>query len=69
MISDQLQILPSLANQIHTADVLLHDNTYKWVFGNWKEWEVMIWDKKLNMSEHSFISHFVVVNLSLEMIY
>ena len=40
-----ITMLPFLANRIHDADAPLHDNTYKRVFGNWKEWEVVIWDK------------------------
>ena len=46
-----ITMLPSLAALIHTADSTLHDNTYKQVYGKWKEWEVVIWDKRLNMSK------------------
>ena len=46
-----ITMLPSLAALIHTADSTLHDNTYKRVYGKWKEWEVVIWDKQLNMSK------------------
>jgi hypothetical protein len=46
-----ITMLPFLANGIHDADASLHDNTYKRVFGNWKEWEVVIWDKRLNTSK------------------
>ena len=46
-----ITMLPSLAALIHTADSTLHDNTYKRVYGKWKEWEVVIWDKRLNMSK------------------
>ncbi|KAJ2926622.1 hypothetical protein H1R20_g10478, partial [Candolleomyces eurysporus] len=42
-------MLPELASRIHDAETTVHDNTYKRVHGNWKEWEVVIWDKKLNM--------------------
>ncbi|PPR05947.1 hypothetical protein CVT24_004653 [Panaeolus cyanescens] len=42
-------MLPSLAARIHQADATLHDNTYKRVHGEWKEWEVVIWDKRMNM--------------------
>lgn len=43
-------MLPSLADRVHAADASLHDNTYKRLFGEWKEWEVVIWDKRLNTS-------------------
>ena len=41
-------MLPGLASRVHDADATLHDNTYKRVFGEWKEWEVVMWDKRLN---------------------
>lgn len=41
-------MLPELASRVHQANATLHDNTYKRVFGDWKEWEVVIWDKKMN---------------------
>ena len=44
-----ITMLPFLANQIHDTDTLLHDNTYKCVFGN--EWEAVILDKQLNTSK------------------
>ncbi|EDR04794.1 uncharacterized protein LACBIDRAFT_330283 [Laccaria bicolor S238N-H82] len=44
-----ITMLPSLAARIHSARATLHDNTYKHVFGKWKEWEVVVWDSRLNM--------------------
>lgn len=44
-----ITMLPSLAARIHSARATLHDNTYKRVFGKWKEWEVVVWDSRLNM--------------------
>lgn len=41
-------MLAGLAERVHLANATLHDNTYKRVFGDWKEWEVVIWDKRLN---------------------
>ncbi|KAK7019126.1 hypothetical protein R3P38DRAFT_2715272 [Favolaschia claudopus] len=43
-----LTMLPYLGNRIHVAKVSLHDNTYVRVHGIWKEWEVVIWDDKLD---------------------
>ncbi|KAJ7510558.1 hypothetical protein B0H11DRAFT_2401870, partial [Mycena galericulata] len=43
-----LTMLPFLARRIHTAKASLHDNTYSRVHGAWKEWEVVIFDDKLN---------------------
>ena len=54
-----ITMLPSLADRIHTADASLHDNTYKRLFGEWKEWEVVIWDKRLNMSKCNAIHVYV----------
>ncbi len=45
--------IPSLVNYIHTAWATSHDNTYKRLTGDWKEWEVVIWVNKLNMRKHS----------------
>lgn len=45
-----ITMLPGLASRVHDADATLHDNTYKRVFGEWKEWEVVMWDKRLNQS-------------------
>ncbi|KII84398.1 hypothetical protein PLICRDRAFT_179640 [Plicaturopsis crispa FD-325 SS-3] len=42
-------MLPALAARIHSAKYSLHDNTYKRLHGDWKEWEVVIWDDRLNM--------------------
>jgi len=44
-----ITMLPFLAAHIHSARATLHDNTYKHVFGKWKEWEVVVWDSRLNM--------------------
>lgn len=44
-----ITMLPGLAQRVHFANATLHDNTYKRVFGDWKEWEVVIWDQRLNM--------------------
>ncbi|KAF9472149.1 hypothetical protein BDN70DRAFT_938396 [Pholiota conissans] len=41
--------IPGLAVRVHDAEYTLHDNTYKRVMGEWKEWEVVIWDSKLNL--------------------
>jgi hypothetical protein len=61
-----ITMLPYLANLIHSADASLHDNTYKRVFGHWKEWEVVIWDKRLNTSMSNVVldvrSH-VLINM------
>ncbi|KAJ6564996.1 hypothetical protein DFH09DRAFT_1363963 [Mycena vulgaris] len=42
------RVLPFLAGRIHSAKASLHDNTYARVHGVWKEWEVVIWDDKLD---------------------
>ncbi|KAF9563822.1 hypothetical protein CPC08DRAFT_721395 [Agrocybe pediades] len=42
-------MVPGSAKRIHLASSTLHDNTYKRVYGDWKEWEVVIWDASLNM--------------------
>ncbi|KAF4566597.1 hypothetical protein EYR36_012028 [Pleurotus pulmonarius] len=43
-------MLPTLARLIHQAKTTLHDNTYKRVKDSqWKEWEVVIWNDRLNM--------------------
>ncbi|KAF9044099.1 hypothetical protein BJ165DRAFT_1347476, partial [Panaeolus papilionaceus] len=44
-----ITMLSSLAACIHDADSTLHDTTYTRCYGEWKEWEVVIWDKRLNM--------------------
>ena len=44
-----ITMLPFLAAHIHSASATLHNNKYKCVFGEWKEWEVVVWDSKLNM--------------------
>ncbi|KAI0041712.1 hypothetical protein FA95DRAFT_1640147, partial [Auriscalpium vulgare] len=41
--------LPALVAHYHEAFASLHDNTYKRVHGQWKEWEVVIWVQRLNM--------------------
>ncbi|KAJ7033971.1 hypothetical protein C8F04DRAFT_906737, partial [Mycena alexandri] len=43
-----LTMLPFLAGRIHAAKASLHDNTYARIHGLWKEWEVVIWDDKLD---------------------
>ncbi|KAJ7850344.1 hypothetical protein B0H13DRAFT_1905751 [Mycena leptocephala] len=43
-----LTMLPFLAGRLHAAKASLHDNTYARVHGQWKEWEVVIWDDKIN---------------------
>ncbi|KAJ7775009.1 hypothetical protein B0H16DRAFT_1265082, partial [Mycena metata] len=43
-----LTMLPFLAGRIHAAKASLHDNMYARLHGVWKEWEVVIWDDKLN---------------------
>ncbi|KAJ7891064.1 hypothetical protein B0H13DRAFT_2340715 [Mycena leptocephala] len=43
-----LTMLPFLAGRLHTAKASLHDNTYARVHGQWKEWEVVIWDDKVD---------------------
>ena len=47
-----ITMLPNLARLIHKAKASLHDNTYKQTHGNWKEWEVVIWNDRLNMREY-----------------
>ncbi|KAF8579591.1 hypothetical protein K439DRAFT_1620423 [Ramaria rubella] len=42
-------MLPRLAAKMHIVRASLHDNTYKRTFGKWKEWEVVVWDDRLNM--------------------
>ncbi|KAJ7765293.1 hypothetical protein B0H16DRAFT_1310196 [Mycena metata] len=44
-----ITMLPYLANLIHRVKVSLHDNTYARVHGEWKEWEVVIWDDRCNI--------------------
>ncbi|KAJ2919368.1 hypothetical protein MD484_g1015, partial [Candolleomyces efflorescens] len=41
-------LIPELAARIHDADYTTHDCTYKRVWNDWKEWEVVIWDKRLS---------------------
>lgn len=53
-----ITMLPALAERIHSADSTQHDNTYKRVYGEWKEWEVVIWDKKLNSRTSSICKWF-----------
>ncbi|KAJ7912720.1 hypothetical protein B0H13DRAFT_1488514, partial [Mycena leptocephala] len=43
-----LTMLPFLAGRLHAAKASLHDNTYARVHGQWKEWEVVIWDDKVD---------------------
>ncbi|KAJ7142783.1 hypothetical protein C8R44DRAFT_726114 [Mycena epipterygia] len=43
-----ITMLPYLANRIHLAKASLHDNTYARVHGVWKEWEVVIWDHRVD---------------------
>ena len=35
------------------ADVSFNDNTYKRTAGEWKEWEVVVWDARLERRESS----------------
>lgn len=42
---------PSLVKYIHEATATLHDNTYKRVAGDWKEWEVVMWHAGIDMSK------------------
>lgn len=51
-------MLPGLAELLHGAQTTLHDNTYKGVSGDWKEWEVVVWDARLNKRRHFAINHF-----------
>jgi hypothetical protein len=44
-------MLPRLAVKMHAVHASLHDNTYKRTFGKWNEWEVVIWDSRLNTRE------------------
>lgn len=41
--------LRSLFQLFHQVDATLHDNTYKRLNGDFKEWEVVAWIKHLNM--------------------
>jgi hypothetical protein len=41
-------LVPALAARVHNADYTVHDFTYKRVWGDWKEWEVVIWDNRLS---------------------
>lgn len=41
--------LPSLVKWIHSANATSHDNTYKRIMGDWKEWEIAAWIEALNM--------------------
>ncbi|KAJ7660526.1 hypothetical protein B0H17DRAFT_1144960 [Mycena rosella] len=43
-----ITMLPYLPDRIHTAKASLHDNTYARVHGVWKEWEVVIWDHRVD---------------------
>ncbi|KAJ7119239.1 hypothetical protein C8R43DRAFT_1152428 [Mycena crocata] len=43
-----ITMLPYLAERIHLAKASLHDNTYARVHGTWKEWEVVIWDHRVD---------------------
>lgn len=43
-----ITMLPGLAERVHTATAIFHDNTYKRVGQDWKEWEIVIWDVRLN---------------------
>lgn len=45
--------VPELAARLHDALETFHDNTYKRVHGDWKEWEATLWDRKLNMREYT----------------
>ncbi|KAF8179702.1 hypothetical protein K438DRAFT_1768737 [Mycena galopus ATCC 62051] len=42
------------ANLIHRVKVSLHDNTYARIHGEWKEWEVVIWDDRQNETYEVF---------------
>ncbi|KAJ7451881.1 hypothetical protein FB451DRAFT_1185935 [Mycena latifolia] len=43
-----LTMLPFLAGRLHSAKASLHDNTFARVHGQRKEWEVVIWDDKVD---------------------
>ncbi|KAJ7149385.1 hypothetical protein C8R43DRAFT_1192463 [Mycena crocata] len=43
-----ITMLPYLADHIHLTKASLHDNTYARVHGTWKEWEVVIWDHRVD---------------------
>ena len=40
--------LAPLASLVHSTNATLHDNTYKRLHGDWKEWEVVVWNWHLN---------------------
>ena len=51
---------------LHSATFSVHDNTYKRVAGDWKEWESVIWDRELNQRKFHVIvltvtSHCIIV--------
>ena len=56
-----ITFLSSLVKWIHLAHVTSHDNTYKRIIGDWKEWEIVAWIETLNM--HMFMSAYYLVSL------
>ena len=53
--------LAPLTDLIHSTNASLHDNTYKRLHGNWKEWEVVIWNWRLNKRKNINIIGFTVL--------
>lgn len=51
--------LSSLVKWIHLTHVMSHDNTYKQIVGDWKEWEIVAWIEALNM--HKFHTPILVL--------
>lgn len=51
-------MLGELAECVHAATAVLNDNMYKHVHGVMKEWECVIWDKRLNMCKSSIFLNF-----------
>ena len=46
-------MLPELIALVHQVHTTQHDMTYKRVFGEFNEWEVVIWDQYRNSSKYS----------------
>jgi len=44
-------MVPGLAQLFHSVKATQHDNTYKRHKGEFHEWEVTIWNNRLNMSK------------------
>jgi hypothetical protein len=62
-ISIAVTLLRDLAEGIHSASFVECDDTYKRSHGKWKEWEVVIWLKRLDM--RTYISLQLTTNVSL----